>query len=107
MGDCKERVHDVHGASLHQCTRKATRDGYCYQHHPDAVEKRRKESDRAYHKRMERDPFTLFMRCQKRCAEVESVLRKFVEHSVQCSCETAPCLAALREEAMRILDAKK
>ncbi|KKM90918.1 hypothetical protein LCGC14_1233710 [marine sediment metagenome] len=48
MGDegCKGKVSG--GWNSYSCSRKATRDGYCFQHHPDAIKKRRQESQRKY-----------------------------------------------------------
>ena len=43
-GRCQERVSDSTGWHRYQCTRKAVRDGYCTQHHPDSVEARRVRS---------------------------------------------------------------
>lgn len=47
---CKEQVRD--GASYidpyHQCHRKVVIDGYCRQHHPDAVTERRRKSKEEY-----------------------------------------------------------
>jgi|GEM_PF-6509011 len=43
---CRER-HVPDGGrwpTFHQCTRLAVRDGYCKQHHPDAVRERRQRS---------------------------------------------------------------
>lgn len=39
---CKERVREggLHWTRWHQCSRKAKQDGYCKQHHPDAVKAR-------------------------------------------------------------------
>ena len=46
---CKERVHAARSFNGHPCSRKAVRDGYCKQHHPEAVkaraEARKAESD--------------------------------------------------------------
>lgn len=45
-GKCSEWVYsegrDVWG---HQCSRKAVKDGYCLQHHPDSVAERRAKRD--------------------------------------------------------------
>jgi hypothetical protein len=38
---CKERVTDTTGWHRYRCSRKAVRDGYCNQHHPDTVAARR------------------------------------------------------------------
>lgn len=42
---CKESVHDDYGVGFHRCERRAVRDGFCKQHHPDAVKARRAKSD--------------------------------------------------------------
>lgn len=42
---CKKSVYKAYGTGgrFHQCSRKATRDGFCTQHHPDATAVRRAE----------------------------------------------------------------
>ena len=47
MGDtqCKEEVWPAWSRVGHQCTRKAWKDGYCKQHHPDTVAARKKKKD--------------------------------------------------------------
>lgn len=42
-GYCKQDVTDSTGWHHYQCGRKASRDGYCGQHHPDAVKERAKK----------------------------------------------------------------
>jgi hypothetical protein len=45
---CKEQVWDSGGWSKHQCSRYAVEDGYCKQHHPNAVaERKRKREEKA------------------------------------------------------------
>lgn len=44
---CSESVVDERG-SIHQCARKAVKDGVCKQHHPEAVAARAKKSQDAY-----------------------------------------------------------
>lgn len=43
---CKEQVWG--DFSVRRCSRKAVKDGYCKQHHPDAVAARSKKVDEAY-----------------------------------------------------------
>ena len=78
MGDihCKKPIWDYTRFHSRQCMRKAVKDGYCKQHHPDAVAKRREESDRKYEEKMKRDPLTLFLCCKKRCAELEAEVKR-------------------------------
>ncbi len=42
---CKETVYDALRRKSFNCSRNATKDGYCKQHHPDAVAKRNKETE--------------------------------------------------------------
>lgn len=44
---CKAQVSDGR-TGLWNCSRRATKDGFCWQHHPDAVKKREQESQRRY-----------------------------------------------------------
>lgn len=46
QSNCKAYVHRPHSWRDSQCMRKATRDGYCAQHHPEAVAQRRAASAR-------------------------------------------------------------
>lgn len=55
---CKKTVFpsDRWGAfHPHQCTRKATKDGYCKTHHPDAEKERGEKSHAKYLEKMERE----------------------------------------------------
>ena len=54
---CKASVHsNDRAAHIYQCRRKTTKDGWCRQHHPDAVAARDKASTKAYQVRLERSP---------------------------------------------------
>ena len=44
---CKAIVHSGNlGIIKTRCLRNATKDGYCWQHHPDAVKKREEHSEK-------------------------------------------------------------
>ena len=45
---CKQMVTGATSFHRYRCSRYARKDGYCNQHHPDTVKKRRKKSDEAY-----------------------------------------------------------
>ena len=77
MGEvnCKKRVFGGRGES-HQCLRMATKGEYCFQHHPDAVAKRCKESERKYHEKIERSPISRLYRCRDRCKELEAEVKR-------------------------------
>lgn len=51
---CKEMV--MKGFHSYQCSRKAVKDGYCRQHHPDAVKKQHEESEKRYQEWLENTP---------------------------------------------------
>lgn len=53
---------------VRQCSRKIWKDGYCKQHHPEAVAQRREESKRKQQEKIERDPLVV---ARKRIAELE------------------------------------
>ena len=53
---CKAQVSDSVGWHHFQCSRYAVKDGYCKQHHPDAVAARQAESDRRAQERWVNDP---------------------------------------------------
>jgi hypothetical protein len=59
-GRCKRRVV-VPGMAFNdrQCSRKIWKDGYCSQHHPDTVKKRREEGERRYKEKWAKEPFTV------------------------------------------------
>ena len=49
-GRCKEQVWN--GYTVHLCSRKDWKDGFCKQHHPDSVKKRREDADARYKAKM-------------------------------------------------------
>lgn len=56
---CKESVYPAgfRGMIRRQCSRKASKDGYCSQHHPDAVKKREKEVEKRDEERRKNSPY--------------------------------------------------
>ena len=57
--------------NFHQCQRKAKRDGWCTQHHPDSEAKRRAEADARYKARRDNLPLVRLGRCTKALAEMQ------------------------------------
>ncbi len=56
---CKKIVHSGRlGLIKRQCTRKANKDGYCWQHHPYAIKKREEKAE----KRLAVTPFYMIHR---------------------------------------------
>lgn len=52
---CKEQVWmDTRWPRRRQCARKAVRDGYCNQHHPDSVKERQKTINEKFERQWQR-----------------------------------------------------
>lgn len=56
-GRCKETLWDAKSWHQYQCSRKATKDGYCKQHHPDSVAERQRKSEAAYEEKRKKEPW--------------------------------------------------
>lgn len=67
---CKKRVWK--GWHDQQCRRNATMDGYCKQHHPDTVEKRKKARAERWEEKRKKQPWYLLQEAHKRIAELEA-----------------------------------
>ena len=81
---CKESVVPAEQwGSFHtrQCHRKIWRDGYCKQHHPDAVEERRKKSEEKFRLKMENNPFKRIYKLELRIVELVEENRKLGEEN--------------------------
>ena len=52
---CKERTFNEWHHN--QCSRKAWKDGYCKQHHPDTVKAREEASNKKYEERKKQQPW--------------------------------------------------
>ena len=63
---CKEKVWN--GYSSIRCSRNAVRDGFCKQHHPDAVKQRQQQQSERWERKMSNSPIA---RLQKRIDELE------------------------------------
>ena len=82
---CKEQVWHQSGqwGRQHRCTRKAWKDGYCKQHHPDSVKERNKKSIEKYRKqqeyRLEHSPQALIEKANKENAALRTKLQQAEE----------------------------
>jgi hypothetical protein len=75
MTQCKQVVYRAQ-VPPSRCTRVVTRDGYCFQHHPDAVEMRRVRRVRAVRLEQER-------RAARALEAAESRLRPAMEKALR------------------------
>ena len=76
---CKAKVYptDTWGAfHPHQCKFKAVKDGYCKIHHPDAVEKRRKEKNKREEARRKASCFYRLGNALNKIIELEAEITK-------------------------------
>lgn len=70
-GGCQKRVYDERGFHSSRCSRKAVRDGWCKQHHPDAVKARQEKSEKEYREKWNKSPEMCLQRALKRIGELE------------------------------------
>ena len=70
---CKEKVWD--GWNSRQCSRSVWRDGYCKQHHPDEVKKRRDAAMERYEEKLKKSPYVRLADAKERIAELESEVK--------------------------------
>jgi len=89
-GFCREIVYGDRDFSGHQCARRAVKEGYCKQHHPDAKKARQEASEKKW-----RDECAA---TKKRHADEEAA----AEAVIQARINTA--LVDFREEAAKIVD---
>ena len=75
--ECKERV--MHGYHLSQCSRKAVKDGYCKQHHPDSVAKRKEENEALWKKKQAESPWAKLEKASLRIGVLEASHQKLLE----------------------------
>lgn len=63
---CKEEI--MSGFHFRKCSRKSVIDGYCRQHHPESVKKRRIESENKWMEKQENTPLA---KARRRITELE------------------------------------
>ena len=83
---CKESV-PIAGLAFYRekrCSRVAVKDGYCTQHHPDTIAKRREKSQQDYERRIASSPLSRLRgamkeieRLQQRVAELDACLNQY------------------------------
>ena len=75
---CKEEVSDnvFHN---HRCYQNATKDGYCWQHHPDKVAERERLSNDIKKIKWENSPLSIAMRKIKELEEEIGILKMQLE----------------------------
>lgn len=80
---CKAGVMLPQAWRSHQCQRKATVDGWCRQHHPDAEAKRREERRERERKAMASSPIALAHaradKAEERVRELEAEVERLRE----------------------------
>lgn len=59
---CKKQIMPNGSWRFRQCSRKAVKDGFCKQHHPETVKARQKAQDEAWRKKLENSPISKLKR---------------------------------------------
>lgn len=72
----------------HRCCRNATKDGYCKQHHPDEVEKRKSAIEERQKKKLLNSPHRVNRDLVEKCRALKSLLEQALPllneyHSIQ------------------------
>jgi hypothetical protein len=97
---CKKTIYGDWGRHR-GCSRNATKDGYCKQHHPDAVAARGKKRDDDYEKKRKDSPYYRLGVALKRITELEAKLEAMT------NCYKQEVIAkTLQDKAMVKLEAK-
>lgn len=75
-GQCKEDMVPTAGTMMgyHHCERRATKDGYCWQHHPDRVKARQAAADERWRAKQEQSPLAKLRAAQDRIRELSAEL---------------------------------
>lgn len=75
---CKESVMDSFHS--HQCSRNEWMDGYCKQHYPASVEKRRKKSEERYKLKLKENPWYLFRQAKAEKEKLQNLVIEYFKH---------------------------
>jgi hypothetical protein len=92
MDRCKEDIWDRYTYKTYRCARNAVKDGFCKQHHPDAVKARQEKSAKLYAEKREKDPLRIAykeidqLRAQLASAQAEKVelVKQLAEQIREC-----------------------
>ena len=72
---CKqEGISDSSGFHFHRCYRRATKDGYCKQHHPDIVAERQRKSHEEYERKWKESPIMQLIEVAKKLEEAKATI---------------------------------
>lgn len=71
-GRCKETVWDAKSWHKYQCSRKAVKDGYCKQHHPDSVAERQRKAEAAYEEKRKKEPWFIVGELRKKVEQKDA-----------------------------------
>lgn len=72
---CKELVPNNFSVTFRRCARKAVKDGYCKQHHPDSVKARQDKANARFEEQRANSIYTKYGNALKRIAELEQQVR--------------------------------
>ena len=72
---CTQTVTSPSGWNHYPCSRKAWKDGFCKQHHPDSVKAREVASEKRYLEKLKKSPWHRLEQANNRIAELEALLK--------------------------------
>lgn len=107
---CKERVWSEGMARSHQCNRKAVKDGYCKQHHPDSVKARQEASEARYREQVAKNPYVQLTNLKDKYDKLEAQNKEMLEalkqmaycasHQCGFGCNVEKCPKPLKIQAL-------
>jgi hypothetical protein len=77
--NCKAEVYDPLRWKHFGCRRKASKDGFCKQHHPDSVAERQRKRDEKYELEQQKSPWATIEKLKNRIAELEAAQKAVVD----------------------------
>ncbi len=80
---CKERVWNKW--NYFSCSRYVIKDGYCWQHHPDEVAKRRKLSEEKFQRELNNSPWRKLEKAKERIKELKEEIGQLKSQLQICS----------------------
>jgi hypothetical protein len=77
---CKEMVYDPQGWHGQRCSRRAAKDGFCKQHHPDAVRARQEKSAQECKERTRRSPLYRLTVMESAIVEKDAIIKELTDY---------------------------
>lgn len=89
--ECKEMIFK--GFHHYRCSRKAKKDGFCIQHHPDSKEKRKKEAELRYEEQKKHSPWHRLGKAIDCIKDLKAALESIANNTCCDKCQEAALVA--------------